>query len=168
MTRNRIFVVIAVLALTATAALAQVGEKPELELTLSVQKQIAVMGEDGKPKTAWQAVQTTGSGDVLKYTIRYQNKGKAEAREAKIVDPVPKGTSYISGSAEGEGADITFSLDGKTFQSPPLLRYRVRKADGTLDEYVATPEMYSHVQWRLLSPVPPGGTGSVSFQVKVK
>lgn len=168
MTRNRIFAVIGVLALTATAALAQVGEKPDLALILSVQKQVAVTGEDGKTKTEWQPVQTTGSGDVLKYTIRYENRGKAEARGAKIVDPVPEGTSYISGSAEGEGTEIVFSLDGKIFQSPPLLRYRVRKADGAEVEYVATPEMYTHVQWTLSKPVPPGGTGSVSFHVKVR
>jgi len=168
MKRRRLFVVIAVLALTATAALAQIGEKPDLVLTLSVHKEVVVTGEDGKPKTEWQEVQSTGPGDVLKYTIRYENKGKAEARGAKVVDPVPQGTSYVSGSAVGEGMDITFSLDGKIFLPPPLLTYRVRKADGTEVEYVATPEMYTHVQWALPKPVPPGGTGSVSLQVKVQ
>jgi uncharacterized repeat protein (TIGR01451 family) len=168
MKRRQFFVLLVLLGFTASAALAQVGQKPDLELTLSAQKEVIVPGEDGKPKTEWQEVQSTGPGDVLKYTIRYENKGKAEARDAKIVDPVPQNTSYISDSAEGEGVEITFSLDGKTFGPPPLLTYRVKQADGTEVVYVATPDMYTHIQWKLKKAVPPGGTGRVSFQVKVR
>jgi uncharacterized repeat protein (TIGR01451 family) len=168
MKRKKFFVVLVVLGFTASAALAQVGQKPELVLSLSAQKEVTVTGEDGKPKTEWQEVKSTGPGDELKYTIRYENKGEAEARDAKIVDPVPQNTSYISDSAEGESAEITFSLDGKTFGPPPLLTYRVKKADGTEVEYVATPDMYTHIQWKLKKAVPPGGTGSVSFKVKVQ
>jgi len=168
MKRNRFLLGLVVLAFTASAALAQIGEKPELVLTLSVQKEVIVMDEEGKPKTDWQEVKSTGPGDVLKYTIRYENKGKVEARAAKVVDPIPANTSYISGSAKGEGAAISFSLDGKTFRPPPMLTYRVRQADGTEVEYVANPEMYSHIQWQLTKPVPPEGSGSVSFQVMVR
>ena len=168
MRQKRFFVVLVVIAFSATAALAQVGPKPDLVLTLSVQKKMDVKGEDGKPKTEWQEVQSTGPGDVLQYTIRYENKSKVEARDAKIVDPVPPSTSYINGSAEGVGAAITFSIDGKTFQPPTLLKYRVRQPDGTEVEHVATSDMYSHIQWKLIKPVPPGGTGSVSFQVTVQ
>jgi uncharacterized repeat protein (TIGR01451 family) len=168
MMQKRFFVMLVVLALSATAALAQVGQKPELVLTLSVQKKVDMTGEDGKPKTEWREVRSTGPGDVLRYTIRYENKGKGEARNAKIVDPIPSNTSYVSGSAGGEGAAIAFTLDGKTFQPPTLLTYRVRQADGTEVEHVATPEMYTHIQWTLIQPVPPGGTGSLSFLVLVQ
>ena len=168
MKRKGFLVVLVVLAFSATAALAQIGQKPDLVLTLSVQKRFDVKAEDGKPKTQWREVTSTGTGDVLRYTIRYENKGKGEAREAKIVDPIPASTSYISGSAEGESAAIAFSLDGKTFQPPPMLKYRVVQADGTEVEHVATPEMYTHIQWTLTKPVPPGGTGSLGFQVEVR
>lgn len=168
MRKKGFFVVLVVLAFSASAALAQIGQKPDLVLTLSVQKKFDVKGEDGRPKTEWREVTSTGPGDVLRYTIRYENKGKGEAREAKIVDPIPQNTSYISESAEGEGAGITFSLDGKTFGPPPMLKYRVKQADGTEVEYVATPDMYTHIEWTLKNAVPPGGTGSVSFKVKVQ
>jgi uncharacterized repeat protein (TIGR01451 family) len=105
---------------------------------------------------------------VLRYTIHYINKGSAEARNAVIVDPVPEGTSYIGNSAEGESSFITFSLDGKTFQSPPMLTYRVKQEDGTEKEYRATPEMYTHINWKLFKPVSPGGSGILNFRVKVK
>jgi len=156
------------IALSATAALAQIGEKPELVLTLLAQKEMTVKDQDGKPKTEWQEVQSTQPGDVLRYMIRYENKGKGEAKDATFVDPVPQGTIYIGESAEGEGAEITFSIDGKTFRQATLLTYQVRRADGTVTEHVATPEMYTHVQWKLSKPVPPGGTGSVSLKVVVR
>ena len=168
MKRKGFLVALVVLAFTASAAFAQVGQKPELVLSLSAHKEVTVTGEDGKPKAEWQEVQSTGPGDELMYTIRYENKGDTEARDAKIVDPVPQNTSYISGSAEGEGAEITFSLDGKTFGPPPMLTYRLMQADGTEVEYTATPDMYTHIQWKLNKPVPPGGTGSVRFKVKVQ
>ena len=155
-------------AVPAALAQAQSGEKPELVLTLSAQKEVAVKGPGGKGKTEWQEVKTGNPGDVIRYTIAYRNSGKSEAREAVIVDPVPKGTTYIPGSAAGEGADVAFSLDGKTFQAPPQLKYRVRQPDGSEAELTASPDMYTHIRWKFSKPVPPGGTGAVSFKVKVR
>ena len=172
MRRTAVIVLAALLvlfaAVPAARAQAQSGEKPELVLTLSAQKEAAVKGPDGKAKTEWQDVKTGNPGDMIRYTIAYRNGGKSEAKDATIVDPVPKGTTYIPGSAAGEGAEITFSLDGKSFQAPPQLKYRVRQPDGSEAELLASPDMYTHIRWRLLKPVPSGGTGAVSFKVKVQ
>jgi len=142
--------------------------QPQLALTLTVQKEVTAKDAEGKTKVEWQEVMDVKPGDVLKFTIAYRNTGPAEARDGLVTDPVPKDTAYISGSAEGKDTEITFSLDGKTFQIPPRLKYKVRQADGTEAEYQATPEMYTHIQWKLQKPVPPGGTGSMSFKAKVK
>ena len=158
----------ALLSVGVLNALAADPAKPELALTLSARKEVTVRDAEGKTKVEWQDVKDVSPGDILKYTIAYRNDGKVEAREARVVDPIPNETSYVSGSAEGKDAAITFSLDGKTFQDPPLLKYKVRQADGTEAEFQATPEMYTHIQWKLLKPVPPGGTGSMSFKAKVK
>ena len=157
------------LALVAAvpAARAQSGEKPELVLTLSAQKEAAVKGPDGKTTTEWREVKTGNPGDVVRYTIVYRNGGKSEARDAVIVDPVPKGTTYIPGSAAGEGAEIAFSIDGKTFQAPTQLKYKVRRPDGSEAELLASPDMYTHIRWTISKPVPPEGKGAVSFKVKV-
>jgi uncharacterized repeat protein (TIGR01451 family) len=157
-----------VLGLSVMATLAAIDQKPDLQLALSVLKQATVTGEDGQPKIEWQEVQSTGPRDVLQYTIVYENKGNGEARAAKIVDPIPPNTSYISGSAQGESSAIEFSLDGKSFQPPTLLKFNVKQADGTEVEHVATPDMYTHIQWTLTKPVPSNGKGSLSFQVMVK
>ncbi len=155
-------------AAPAAWAQAQGGEKPELVLTLSAQKETAVKGPDGTAKTEWQDVKAGSPGDVIRYTIAYRNAGKTEARNAVIVDPVPKGTTYIPDSAAGAGAEIAFSLDGKTFQAPPQLKYKVRQPDGAEVELQASPDMYTHIRWTITKPVPPEGTGAVSFKVKVR
>ena len=157
-----------VLAAAAPPAPAQVGAKPELVLTLSAQKEVIVKGPDGKAKSEWQDVKTGNPGDVIRYTIAYRNGGASDARDAVIVDPVPKGTTYIPGSVAGEGAAIAFSLDGKTFQAPPQLKYKVRQPDGTQADLVASPDMYTHIRWTITKPVPPEGAGAVSFKVKVR
>ena len=152
----------------AANALAADPAKPQLVLTLTAQKEVTVKDAEGKAKVEWREEMDVKPGDILKFTIAYKNTGPAEARDGLVTDPIPKETAYISGSAEGKDAAITFSLDGKTFQDPPLLKYKVRQADGTEAEYQATPEMYTHIQWKLLKPVPPGGTGSLSFKAKVR
>jgi uncharacterized repeat protein (TIGR01451 family) len=151
-----------------TPVFAKSEDRPDLVLKLLVEKEIIVEDKEGNKRTEWQEVKNTDPGDVLRYTIHYINKGNAEARNVVIVDPIPEGTSYISNSAEGKDSEITFSLDGKTFQTPSMLKYKVKQADGTEVEYVATPEMYTHIRWKLLKPVLPGSSGNLSFKVKVK
>lgn len=165
---KRILMMLAIMALLCTPAFASNGGQPNIELAISAYKKIVSIEEDGSKRVEWREVANTDPGDVLKYTIRYTNKGDAEAKGAVIVDPVPSGASYIGNTAEGEAAEITFSLDGKSFQSPPMLKYRIKGADGSEEEYMATPGMYSHIKWQLVKSVPPGGTGTVGFEVKVK
>ena len=151
-----------------TSAVVAADEKPDLKLNISVEKQVVVEDKDGKKTVEWQQVKDTNPEDTLKYTIHYINEGKSEARSAVIVDPVPTGTVYIDNSAEGKDSGITFSLDGKTFEAPPMLTYSVKQTDGTETKHVATPAMYTHIKWKLSKPVPQGSSGTVSFMVKVK
>ena len=151
-----------------SSAVAALEDKPNLVLNLSVEKQIIVKDEEGKAKVEWKKVTETGPGDVLRYTLFYVNNGAAEALNASIVDPVPEGTIYIGSSAEGKDSQITYSLDGKTFRTPSMLTYKVKQADGSETEHNATPEMYTHINWKLSTPVPPGGSGTLNFNVKVK
>jgi len=156
-------VIIALLSSMPVMAHAQ----PKIVLRLTQAKETTVIDEDGNKKTEWKEVDTTNPGDVLKYTIRYTNEGDSNARGAAIVDPVPEGTTYIGNSAKGEDADIQFSLDGKSYHFPPMLTYKVRQSDGIESEHRATPEMYTHIRWKLMKSVPVGGTGTLSFKARV-
>lgn len=143
-------------------------EKPNLVLKLTAQKEVIVKDEEGKTRIDYLEVEKTDPGDVLKYTILYTNAGVAEARGAVIVDPLPAGTTYVGNSAEGKDTEISFSIDGKAFEAPPMLKYKVKEPDGTEKELVATPEMYTHIKWKLKKLVPPGTSGTANFKVKVK
>lgn len=142
--------------------------KPELVLSITAEKEVLVIKENGKAETIYQEAENIQPGDVLRYTLYYINKGNAEAKEAVINDPLPEGTSYINGSASGRNSEITFSIDGKIFQAPSLLKYKVKQPDNTEVEYTASPEMYKHIRWRLLKPVMPGESGFLSFKARVK
>lgn len=165
---QRLHLLLIAIMVASLPALASAEEKPNLVLTLEAHKQVIVKDEEGKTWIEWKEVDSTDPGDVLKYTVTYTNEGKIEARDAVIVDPIPAGTVYVSDSAEGKDSSITYSLDGKAFQSAPLLRYKVKQSDGSEVEYKATPDMYTHIKWKLAKPVPAGGVGTVSFKVKVK
>lgn len=88
-------------------------------------------------------------GDVITYTVTYTSDGNADAHTVTLVDPIPPPTVYVAGSASGTGATIEFSHDG----------------GGTFDTSEALP--VTHVRWSFPSPMPPGVSGSVSFQVLV-
>ena len=138
-----------------------------MTMSLVVRKEVQVRDASGS-RTEWQEVKESRPGDTLMYVVTYKNAGKVDARGWRIVDPVPEGTGYIAGSAEGRDAAVTFSIDGKNFQEPAQLKYKVREAGGAELLQAAAPETYTHIQWKLGKPVPPGGTGTVSFKVKVR
>lgn len=156
------------LLIICSAAMAAEEKEPGLVLSLSAEKEVSVKDVDGTTRIEWKETGDINPGDVLRYTITYKNEGRAEARETVIVDPVPEGTVYISGSAEGKNTEITFSLDGNKFETPLMLRYTIKQADGTDKEYTATPDMYTHLKWKLRKPVLPDSSGTLSFRVKVK
>ncbi len=116
----------------------------------------------------YEPVTVTKPGDILRYTVAYHNEGNAPAVGARIVDPVPKGTVYIMGSAAGAGTAIRFSIDGgATWQAPPVMHV-VRKPDGSEKKEPAPPELFTHIRWSLTGEVPAGGSGSVHFKVTVQ
>src|SRR5262249_28071434 len=57
---------------------------------------------------------TARPGDVLTYSIAYTAGGSAPAYGIVVTDPVPATVAYVTGSAAGAGATITYSHDGGT------------------------------------------------------
>ncbi len=88
-------------------------------------------------------------GATLTYTLYYENIGSGTATNIVLTDAIPDGTTYITDSASAVGT-ISYSHDGgvsyDTLQSEPV----------------------THIRWELSNPLPPGGYGSVNFEVRVK
>lgn len=153
--------VAAALAIAAPALAA-----PKIVFSISQSREVVEV-KDGVRTTRMAPAQSVSPGDVVEYVLAYANQGDEAATDANIDDAIPKGTTYLAGTASGEGALITFSSDGgKTFAPAVKLTYEVRLPSGAVEKRVATPADYTHVRWTLKR-VAPGATGKVSFRVKV-
>ena len=154
------------IALAALApALAAAG--PRMTVSIAQLREVTEQ-KDGARTTRMVPAASVSPGDVVEYVLTYANQGDAPALDANVDDAIPKGTTYLAGTATGEGAAVTFSSDGgKTFAPAVKLTYEFRLPSGAVEKRIATPDEYTHVRWTLKS-VPPGATGKVAFRVKVK
>jgi uncharacterized repeat protein (TIGR01451 family) len=160
-----ILVVTAVFMLSGISAWA--AAQPKLKLNISMTKEVKT-SKDGKEVTETVPADKIGSGDTIVYSITYTNEGQSIARDAKIVDPVPKHTTYVLGSATGSDTEIAFSVDGgKTYHKPPVM-VRQKDKSGKAVEKAAPAEAYTQVQWTVKKDIRPGESGQVDFKVKVK
>jgi uncharacterized repeat protein (TIGR01451 family) len=159
-------VIIALMLLPAVApAAVPAGGKVTVNITTSKE---VVVTKNGKREVKVVPAKKFAPGDIIIYTINYKNTGKEPATDAVIIDPVPEGTSYVTDSATGENADITYSIDGgKSYRKPTVLYYEVEATKGKKEKKVASPEMYTHIRWTVSS-IPPGGGGKAGFKVRVK
>lgn len=130
-----------------------------VSVSIKTDKQEVVV-KNGKKLTQVVPATKFAPGDTIVYTITYTNKGTEPAVNAIVDDPVPRGTTYVGGSATGAGAEITFSIDGgKTFKKPSELTGGDKKP--------VPPEKYTAIRWTIPQ-IPAGGSGKVSFKAHVK
>jgi uncharacterized repeat protein (TIGR01451 family) len=142
-------------------------ENPEMSITIDVKKEVRLFKNE-KWIVERVPVEKTQRDDILVYTITYNNEGTSEAKDTMIVDPVPKGTIFMLGSAEGKDAEIHYSIDGgHHFQRPPI-KYIIRKPGGTREEISAPAEMYTHIKWLIRKSVLPGESGQLIFKAIVQ
>jgi uncharacterized repeat protein (TIGR01451 family) len=158
---------ITLLLFTTLLLPALVLAKPQMSINITTSKEVIETVNGAKVKKLVPTTQAA-SGDTLVYNLTYSNKGDEAATDAVIDNPIPKGSSYVAGSATGSGADITFSVDdGKTFAKPEVLMSEVMLMSGTKVRSPASPDDYTHVRWTIRQ-VPAGSGGKVSFKVIVK
>lgn len=162
---NKKFIVSAVMGMLMLplAAMAQ----PNVKISIKAKKEVTVV-KDGKEQKKLVPASKFAPGDTIIYTISYNNAGNETATNAIIEDPIPEGTTYVTGSAAGAGADITFSIDkGKTYQKPSYLLYEIKGAGGKTEKRVASPDEYTNIRWTVPK-ITAGGKGEAVFRVKVK
>lgn len=105
-------------------------------------------GDDGQDVLT--EVSQVKPGQTIEYALQYSNVSDADLAEVSIVGPVPQGTSYLAGTAMNMGASVPqFSIDDGVTYKPEPLTFKVKMADGSEVEKVATPDMYTHVRWML-------------------
>lgn len=159
---------IGILALGLLLLPAMALAEPKISLEAKAEKEVVVKDDKGREKVQRVPASDIGPGETIIYTIDYKNAGDEPATNVVVDNPIAAETSFVPGSATGEGAQIVFSIDGgKTYNKPPQLTYEVPGLDGKPEKVVATPDEYTHIRW-IIEQVPPGTAGSVSFKVKVR
>lgn len=140
--------------------------KADIQIAIKAEKEVTVTEKGEKVKRMVEAKDVV-PGEIITYNLAYSNNGDEAATDIAITDPIPSGMTFIPGSATETG-EITFSIDnGKSFKKPSLLTYEVNTNNGTVEKFVATPELYTHIRWTLAN-IPPQSKGVVSFNVQVK
>jgi uncharacterized repeat protein (TIGR01451 family) len=134
----------------------------ELKLVAEVEQEYR---EKGVTRTRLVPVTTATPGTEVIYTITYRNISDQPAGNVVIANPIPPAVVLREGSAFGAGTDIEFSADGgKTWGRTGEVR--IKGADGI--ERTAGAADYTHLRWRVMSPVAPKATGFVRYRAVLR
>lgn len=145
-----------------TGAARMFTSRPEIKVAL------AGSVHRGQEDMAIEKAEAVSSGEVVNWSIVSNNVGNAAAHDYKTVGQIPKGTTFVEGSAQAEGrASVTYSIDGgKTFTAKPMVAEK--QPDGTMKQVPAPVSMYTQVRYEWADPLAAGGKLSAYYQVRVK
>jgi len=139
---------------------------PKLQLTVRAEHEVRRVDASGNEVIVLEPVMATHPGETLVYTLDYQNTGDAPAVKPVLAAPIPDGTALVRGTAVAPGADVRYSLDGKTWSAWPRMRAAGMAAgDAEIDVPAAA---VRHMQVLLRGPVPAGASGRATFKVIVQ
>jgi uncharacterized repeat protein (TIGR01451 family) len=128
-----------------------------LKSVAEIQKE--VVDDKGVKTTKTVLADKVIPGTEVTWTVTANNICKQPSDKVTINNAVPAHMVYVANSATGPGADITFSVDGKTF---------AKAADLTVAENgatrVARTDEYKHLRWVFKDSLLPGATASASFR----
>nr|MBA2735035.1 DUF11 domain-containing protein [Acidobacteriota bacterium] len=107
-------------------------------------------------------------GEILDWTITSENNGNAAAREYKTVGQIPKGTTFVAGSATSDGSTtVVYSADnGQTYSVQPMIDEK--QSDGSIKKVPAPVSMYTQVRYEWADPLAADAKLSAAYKVRVK
>jgi uncharacterized repeat protein (TIGR01451 family) len=154
----KFFGVIAVLACGAgSQAFAQ--EKGCIALKSVAEIEQEVVDAKGAKTTKLVPAAKVVPGTVVIWTVTANNICKQPSEKVSINNSVPEHMTFVPNSAIGPGADITYSLDGKAFDTPDQLTVQENGAARK-----ARSDEYKHIRWAFKSSLAPGTTAHASFR----
>jgi uncharacterized repeat protein (TIGR01451 family) len=102
--------------------------------------------------------------DQVIYTLEVRNTDASAVSAPTVTYPIPEHMVYIANSAIGPGADVSYSVDGRSFDKPENLK--VPTTAGGLRP--ATPADYTHIRWQFKHALKANSTAFVRFRALVK
>ena len=151
--------------LMALSAQAQAPTVGTVQLTHLVQKEVEVEEGGQKIKKLVEPGKLT-PGDELVYTMLYYNDATLAAERVVVNNVVPERSRLRAASVEGEGTEISYSVDGgKIYGLLEQLGVETGKsADGKPITRPATEADVTHLRWVLASALGPRASGFVRFR----
>jgi uncharacterized repeat protein (TIGR01451 family) len=156
------------LVLGGAAALAQrqlksvaVG-RPEVKVMLS-----GTVLRD-QEKLPLDKIEKVNPGEILDWMITSENGGNAPALEYKTVGQIPKGTTFVAGSATADGSTtVVYSIDnGQTYSVLPMIDEK--QPDGSVKKIAAPVSMYTQVRYEWADPLAADTKLNAAYKVRVK
>jgi len=144
---------------TAKAAESEHG----IALSMAVSEEIEEVNMVGNKITRLVDANSVVPGDRLVYVTTVKNRSQQSAENVSIINPVPAHTTYLEGSAQGDRATVTFSIDdAKHFDSAKNLTV----TDENGDSRPAITTDYTHIRW-VLNSLPAKTEADVLFRARL-
>ena len=151
--------------LLGLSQLAQAEDKKSLELNIVAEQEIVVENEEGEKEIQRKPAEKVLPGDHIIYTVKYKNNGEESAKDVVINNPIPEHMHYVPGTVGGDGAEISFSVDGGTvFDQPENLKI----IDEEGNERAAVAKDYTHIRWTLANGIAPEEEGIVYYRAELE
>ena len=148
------------LIITSTAVSAQA-----LTASQVVEREVTVRNADGTQTVTREAADKVTPGDTVIYSLNYYNDEANPAENIVLIMPIPAEVKYMDGSADTDGTNTTYSVDGgKSFAGRDDLR--VAQADG--DKRAALAEDITHIRWIVGTTIAPETGGTLSFSGRLQ
>jgi uncharacterized repeat protein (TIGR01451 family) len=118
-----------------------------------------VVDAQGQKSVKLVPATTVVPGTVVTWTVTADNICKKPSDNVTINNAIPEHMTYVANSATGQGAAISYSLDGKTFG--PADQLTVQESGATRK---ARADEYKHIRWVFRSALAPGAQAVARFR----
>lgn len=135
-----------------------------IDLTTTAETEQEYVNEQGQKATRLVPAGKVVPGKEVIWTVTARNVCDKPAQNIVIANPVPEHMSYIANSAMGVGTQITYSVDGKSFNTSDVLN--VTQPDGL--SRAARADEYRAVRWTYQAAFAPGATAFVRYRALVR
>ncbi|MEA5516511.1 hypothetical protein [Nodularia sp. UHCC 0506] len=153
------------------SAIAQnVNKQSQMQLQLVAEKQIETQDQEGKKIKKWEALknqQVVQPGDILRYTLRGENKSDRQLKNLTLNQPIPKQMIYVLKSVDApQNTTITYSIDnGRSFVANPTIK--VTLSDGRVETKAAPANLYTHIRLKVPS-IAAKSTFQASYKTQIR
>jgi uncharacterized repeat protein (TIGR01451 family) len=118
-----------------------------------------VTDANGQKSTKLVPLTTAVPGTEVIYTTTATSKCAGPADKVAISNFVPPHMTFVANSSFSPGAEVAYSLDGKTFAAADQITVQENGASRK-----ARPDEYKHLRWTLQSPLQPGASAFARFR----